>query len=93
MNEDQIDKAIDTIYARLDNLLLAGEFEVVGDILDGVDLNQPTGILLSYLTITFAAKKHLGWHRAGFVERVRNILTERDSGRVESVEALLSGLE
>jgi hypothetical protein len=90
MTEEEIDTAIDVIYARIDSLLDDAQFWEVNDILDSLDLDQPTVILIAYLSITLAAKPELGWRRANCVARVRRVLTERDPARVEK---LLLGLE
>jgi hypothetical protein len=90
MTEDEADKAIDDIYYRIDNLLRADKFDAVADILDGVDMDQPTVILLAYLSITVAPKYEIGIRRASYAARVRSVLTK---GYPTRVEELLSGLE
>lgn len=82
---------LDTIYDDIDNLLLAGAFDVVNDMLRAASVESfsPT-ILGGILTITAQASSSLS-ERHDFYERVRaHLLRTMDP---EEVHGLLDGLE
>jgi len=90
MGDDGLDDEIDRVYRTVDNLLLAGRFLDVDELLDSVDVVAlPVVISLSYATITFVARDVLR-SRAAFMARLRRHLDRVEPSRVE---ALLSGLE
>ena len=60
------------------------------ELLDHVDLELPTVVLLAYLSITNPARDRLGEHRTAYAAKVRARLVETEPGRVDS---LLCGLE
>jgi hypothetical protein len=83
---------VDLIYREVDNLLRAGSFSQVDDLIRNVDPESNDWSLvelLAFVSITHAAKQHLQ-ERRGLFERVRRYLESVDPSRV--VE-LLDGLE
>ncbi len=81
-----MDNRIDEIFDRIDGLLLGGRFDEVDNELRNLDLTQETALLLSYLSISFAAKFHLQqW--APTVNKIR-IELEKRRGRQETRELL-----
>jgi len=85
----QTDASLDIIYDRIDEMLLAGEFDQVDRLL--VDTSPNTlsvDLLLGVLTVTLPARKRLA-NRAAFFALVEQTLRERGALK----ESLLVGLE
>ena len=77
------DNEIDIIYDRIDDLLSDGKFNEVDNMLKNLDVNRiDEDEMLSYLTITAAAKNIL-LNRKAFFEKVKTKLSPE----------VLSGLE
>lgn len=86
--QGQIDEALDLIYEQADEMLLAGEFSALNEILMplcGASLS--VDVLLAILTITLPAKSRLP-ARSAFYHAVEQQLHERGELR----EGLLTGL-
>ena len=86
---DSIDKRLDEIYNKVDDLLLAGKFEEVDKLLSYIDVrNTNIDILLGWLTITLAARSKLK-NRANFFFQCKTkiVFDDRNSS------TLLQGLE
>jgi hypothetical protein len=83
-------EAVDAIYQGVDELLRAGSFHEVDDLLASFRVGAATTLqLLAFASITTAARRLLS-ARPDFIARVRECLTERDQA---SADALLAGLE
>lgn len=88
-NDNRIDKALDLVYASIDQMLRSERFSEVNTLLDSLLLaDYSTDVLLTLLTATFPAKSHLP-SRLTFYEKARHLLDQRG----EDVETLLVGLE
>jgi hypothetical protein len=85
----QIDSALDIIYDQVDELLLAGEFHQVDDLLASATPEQLSiDLLLALLTSTLPAKSKLS-NRSAFFRRVEDALQSRGELR----DGLLIGLD
>jgi hypothetical protein len=84
--------AIDFIFDRINNLLMAGDFDECCEILDKTQTEKlPPMLLVALLTITAAARKQLIPHRDQFFVRAyANIEAERGK---EATDRLLVGLK
>jgi len=90
VDEGHIDQSIDVLYDRVDDLLLAGDFGTVDNLLGIIDLDRlDSYLLIGMLSITLAAASKLP-SRPEFVEKVRGRLTLLAPDRVGR---LLKGLE
>ena len=88
-SQGKIDAALDLIYDRADEMLLAGEFDELDAIIETLDVEQlSVDVLLGVLTITLPAKDKLTT-RKEFFESVQRSLTDRG----EYKEGLLTGLK
>jgi hypothetical protein len=88
-SQGKIDAALDLIYDRADEMLLAGELEALDALIEGLDVEQlSVDVLLGVLTITLPAKDKLTT-RKEFFESVQRSLTDRG----EYKEGLLTGLK
>lgn len=86
LTEKKFDQAIDFIYDELDDRLLDKKFDEVNRILQlMIEIELPTGVLLSILTVTLPWKKDLS-ERKRIIEKVRKQYNEIES------ELLLLGL-
>ena len=84
----QTDAAIDVVFDRIDEMLLAGQFEQVDRLFDNTNpCDFSVELLLGLRTVTRPAKSRL-FNRADFYEQVRRSLHERG----ETDERLLEGL-
>jgi hypothetical protein len=84
-----VDKALDLVYASVDQMLRSSRFANVDSLLSTVPIeNYSTDILLTLLTVTYPAKHRIP-SRAGFFQSTRNILQQRG----EDVDTLLVGLD
>ena len=89
VDHGKIDAAIDIIFDQIDEMLLARQFERVDQILRDVECRgYSIDILLSLLTITLAAKRHLP-SRPAFYDLVVSTLGERN----ELSDGVLIGLD
>ncbi|KKN13071.1 hypothetical protein LCGC14_1009950, partial [marine sediment metagenome] len=70
-DEERIDieDRLDEIFGTIDNLLCAGDFDKVDEILRNVDMSESGDILIGYLSITLAASHNLS-SRADFFRKV-----------------------
>jgi len=85
----QTDAALDIIFDQIDEMLLAGEFEPVDQLLmEIMPSDYSVELLLGLLTVTLPAKNRL-CNRVAFFERVRQSLQEHG----ETDEGLLVGLD
>jgi len=81
---EETDSAIDMLFRRVDNQLLAGRFVCVDELLCLVDLERLSiSLLLAVLTITAAGRPPAFYERAE--QRLQQLAPDR-------VEALLKGL-
>jgi len=64
-----IEDRLDEIFGTIDNLLCAGDFDKVDEILRNVDMSESGDILIGYLSITLAASHNLS-SRADFFRKV-----------------------
>ncbi|HQZ66689.1 MAG TPA: hypothetical protein PLY87_16470 [Planctomycetaceae bacterium] len=88
-SQGKVDAALDLIYDRADEMLLAGEFVALDSIIEGLDVEQlSVDVLLAVLTITLPAKDKLTT-RNEFFECVKRTLKDRG----EYMEGLLTGLQ
>ena len=79
----------DALIEHIDDLFLAGEFEVARRLLVRLDPQRlPPKVLSSVLMVTKHAKAALGDDRTAFFERVRAALSETWRLRPEQVEAI-----
>jgi hypothetical protein len=86
---NNIDSMLDAIYNNIDDMLLAGKFSTVDNLLISTDCDKHSvDMLLALLTITYAARQHLP-HRQEFYTMVEKSI--RDRGEWE--DGLLYGLE
>lgn len=86
---NQSDLALDIIYDRFDEMLLAGKFSELDAFLGTASIDTlPTVLILAVLTVTLPAKRQLK-SRPEFFERARVALVER----LEFRDELLIGLE
>lgn len=70
----QVDAALDRLFDEVDDLLVAGEFTKVDELLMELDLTRcSTTLLVGFLSITLAAKKKL-FAREDFTRRVEQRL-------------------
>jgi hypothetical protein len=89
VSHGQTDTALDLVFDRFDEMLLAGDFNRVDQILaESRPENLSVDLLVGVLTVTLAAKNQLN-SRFEFCERVKLALQNR--GEVQ--EGLLIGLE
>lgn len=92
LTEQRAEEALlDLIYDRLDDLLVAGDFDSCDAILAAVEVARldPVG-MVGFLTITLPARERLP-SRAALVTRAREALSQRRPQN--EVDALLRGLE
>jgi len=83
--DNTVDKQIDSIFNLIDNLLLQSKFSTVNDILEALDIyDQPIVIVVSYLSICYAAKDKLPYYEH-FLRSARNYFT-RERGDDEGYE-------
>jgi len=83
---------LDSLYDRIDDLLIEGEFRQVDDELLGINISETSSvILLGYLTITLYASQSLQY-RKEFFEKVKDKLKTQKSTQY-NYEDLLRGLE
>jgi hypothetical protein len=94
--DDPVSTRLDAIFDRVDEWLLAGEFDKADDIfrlllqqffretLDCIELT------IGFLTVTHGAQEHLECRRV-FIDQFRNALVEREGER--RTQALLGGLD
>ena len=88
-DQGKIDSALDLIYERADEMLLAGEFTALNEIIAGLSADKLTiDVLLAVLTISLPAKSKLP-ARSLFYLSVEQQLQERGEFR----EGLLTGLQ
>lgn len=88
--QNQDDKAIDHIYEKVNYMFRSGQFEQVDQALAMLDPRTlPTLLIISILTITFAAKHKLQ-NRTQFFQKSKDHLTEI---REKDIDALLGGLD
>lgn len=81
---------LDFIYDRLDNLLLAGDFDTCDAILTEVNVARLDSVgMIGFLTITLPARQRLD-AREGLVTRIRDALLQKRPGH--EVDGLLQGL-
>lgn len=79
---DKVDSATDLIFDYIDWLLRAGEFNTCNELLLRVDVEKlTTTLMLSFLTITAAAKSKLG-ARSDMYQRVESRMTRLMDGDV-----------
>ena len=89
---ESIGKQIDALWDKLDDMLLAGDFEGVDHHLSGCDISkEPLEILLAIATITIPAHGLLR-ERARFMRRVKERMIA-DGRTEEEIVQDLSGLE
>jgi hypothetical protein len=82
-------EAGDALIEHLDDLFLAGEFDVARRMLARLDPRRlPPKVLSGVLMVTKAAKAELGDDRIAFVERARAALSDTWRLRPEQVEAI-----
>ena len=94
MNEENLHKRLDAIFDTIDDLCLAGKFDEVDNVLKNVDIqNEPTTLLIGYLTITLMAHKGNKLNcRTLFYDKVEEELRRR--GETEKrIKNLLVGLK
>ena len=85
------DHAIDVIFEYINNLLVEGHFETCDRILGEVDIARiPTVLMVSFLTITAAAKAKLK-NRRRFYKLVERVVA-RERG-AKATQRLLDGLD
>jgi hypothetical protein len=86
---NQVRRAAAKIMEYTDGLLLTGQFDVCGRLLDSVDfprLSKYPTLLVAFLGITLGAKDKLGWSRDAFWSKVRIALSrELGPGRAENI--------
>ena len=88
---DEGDSAIDVIFQYMNSLLVEGRFEDCDRILGEVEIARiPTVLMVSFLTITAAAKTNLK-NRGGFFKDVRRVVA-RERGE-KTAQRLLDGLD
>ena len=86
-NAKNIDSKLDFIFDCIDDMLIAGEFSEVNEIIKKVDINKyDISLLLGFLTITLSAKNKLPY-RSEFFMNVKNSYHKND------VNEMFSGLE
>jgi len=88
---DPVDQMFDRLYANFDDLLLAGKFAEVDEILRDWNIQDTTtNVLIGVLTITYVWAKQLR-DRGRFYERVYDLIeTRRGQGMAKVV---LDGLD
>ena len=87
--QGKVDSALDLIYERADEMLLAGEFSPLNKIISDLSVDNLTiDVLLAVLTISLPAKSKLP-ARSSFYLSVKQKLLERGEFR----EGLLTGLQ
>ena len=70
----ETDAAINILFAHVDDLLLAGWWPVVDQVLDLIDTSRLSiDLVVAVMSITVAAREHLT-RRAAFIDRVRSRL-------------------
>lgn len=85
----QTDAALDIIFDRIDEMLLANEFDRVDRLLREIKLSDfSVDLLLGFLTATLPAKNQLSY-RDAFFKRVEQLLHNRG----EAQDGLLVGLD
>ena len=85
------DRAIDVIFEHVNGLLIEGRFDVCDRILAEVDIARiPPVLMISFLTITAAAKPQLH-NRDSFFRNVAGVIARERGER--AAERLLNGLE
>jgi hypothetical protein len=91
--EISIEKRLDDIFDKIDDLALEGKFEEIDNILDKVDVDgEPEySILLGYLTITFAPAHELK-RRCNLYDRILNRF-QNDNMSDERIKSLIGGLK
>lgn len=87
-----MDKQLDYMFDRYDDLLLEGKFNEVNELLGKVSVKDtPTTLLVGYLAITFLAKDKLP-NRVKLYKNIETELYTRDADK-DRVPELLSRLE
>ncbi len=85
------DRAIDVIFEHVNSLLIEGRFEACDRILAEVEIARiPPVLMISFLTITAAAKPQLH-NRDSFFRNVAGVIARERGAR--AAERLLDGLE
>lgn len=89
-DKNKIDSTIDFIFDYFDDAFLNNNFQECDDILEKLDLNKiPIVLMISFLTITLAAKSKLK-NRINFYKKVEEKIKEKEP---EKLKDLLYGLE
>jgi hypothetical protein len=85
-SKNELDKAADILFDKVDDLLLAGDFKGCDSLLTQIDLDRlDVNLVVAALAITFAAKHELP-SRTAFVTRSRTrLLKEFETRRVEAL--------
>lgn len=90
VRHEQIDHALDLIYASFNRLFASGRFTLASSLLRHVDLARlDTDTLVGLLAATLPAREELP-DRPGLVARVRMVLQSTQPARID---ALMRGLE